>query len=197
MNMLDTLLGGQADGIVRQMGQQFGLDESQVSSAIGALLPALAAGISQNAANPSGLDALLGALGSGRHTQYVDDIQNLGRAETIDDGNGILGHILGSKDVSREVARQASAQSGVGADILKKMLPVLATVLMGALAKGQLGGGGSQLDRGQGQVAQAGGGSILDMLGPLLGGGAGSGGGGGLVSDILGGVLGKMLGGGR
>ncbi len=195
MNMLDTLLGGQADGIVRQMGQQFGLDESQVSSAIGALLPALAAGVSQNAANQSGLDALIGALGSGRHQHYVDDIQSLGRAETIDDGNGILGHILGSKDVSREVARQASAQSGVGADILKKMLPVLATVLMGALAKGQLGGG-SQLDRGQGRGTQAGG-SILDMLGPLLGGGAGSGGGGGLVSDILGGVLGKMLGGGR
>lgn len=194
MNMLDTLLGGQADGIVRQMGQQFGLDESQVSSAIGALLPALAAGVSQNAANQSGLDALIGALGSGRHQHYVDDIQSLGRAETIDDGNGILGHILGSKDVSREVARQASAQSGVGADILKKMLPVLATVLMGALAKGQLGGGGSQLGRGQSQL---GGGGILDMLGPLLGGGAGSGGGGGLVTDILGGVLGKMLGGGR
>lgn len=194
MNMLDTLLGSQADGIVRQMGQQFGLDESQVSSAIGALLPALAAGVSQNASNQSGLDALLGALGSGRHTRYVDDIQNLGRAETIDDGNGILGHILGSKDVSREVARQASAQSGVGADILKKMLPVLATVLMGALAKGQLGGG-SQLDRGQ--AGLGGGGSILDMLGPLLGGAAGSGGGGGLVTDILGGVLGKMLGGGR
>jgi len=104
---------------------------------------------------------------------------------------------FGSGSHPPSLARQASAQSGVGADILKKMLPVLATVLMGALAKGQLGGGGSQLDYGQGRGTQAGGGGILDMLGPLLGGGAGSGGGGGLVTEILGGVLGKMLGGGR
>lgn len=197
MNMLDALLGSQADGVVRQMSQQFGLDESQVSSAMGALLPALAAGLNRNASSPSGLDALVGALGSGRHQHYVDDIQSLGQAGTIDDGNGILGHIFGSKDVSREVARQASAQSGIGADVLKKMLPILATVLMGALAKGQLGGGGSQLDTGRGQSG-LGGGGILDMLGPLLGGGApGGGAGGSLVTDILGGVLGKMLSGGR
>ncbi len=194
MNMLDTLLGSQADGIVRQMGQQFGLDESQVTSAIGALLPALAAGVNHNASNPSGLDALLGALGSGQHQRYVDDLQSLGSAETIDDGNGILGHILGSKDVSRQVARQASLQSGVGADILKKMLPILAALLMGALAKGKLGGSATQPGSGLGQGSQ-GGGSILDMLGPLLGSGGG-GGGNTMVTDVIG-MLGKMIGGGR
>ncbi len=143
---------------------------------------------------PVRLTAFLGALGSGQHQRYVDDIQSLGRAETIDDGNGILGHILGSKDVSRQVARQASLQSGVGAEILKKMLPVLATLLMGALAKGQLGGSATQPGSGLGQEGR-GGGSILDMLGPLLGGGSG-GGGNPMVTDVIG-MLGKMLGGGR
>ena len=138
MNMIDALLGSQADGVVSQIGQQFGLNQSQATSAITALLPALAAGLNHNASSQSGLDALLGALGSGQHQQYVDDIQSLGRAATIDDGNGILGHVFGSKDVSRQVAHQAAAQSGIGADVLKKMLPILATVLMGALAKGQL-----------------------------------------------------------
>ena len=196
MNMLDSLLGSQADGVVRQIGQQFGLDESQATSAITALLPALAAGLQHNASSsPSGLDALLGALGSGQHQQYVDDIQTLGRPETVDDGNGILGHIFGSKDVSRQVARQASAQSGIGADVLKQMLPILASVLMGALAKGQLGGAAGPSSYTQGQGAQ-GGGSILDMLGPLLGGGGAPGGGGSMVTDVIG-MLGKMLGGGR
>jgi hypothetical protein len=191
MNMIDALLGSQADGIVRQMSQQFGLDQSEATSAITALLPALAAGVNHNASSPSGLGALLGALGGGQHQQYVDDVQSLGRPETIDDGNGILGHIFGSKDVSRQVARQASAQSGVSADVLKQMLPILASVLMGALAKGQLGG----QSLGQGQSSQ-GGGSILDMLGPLLGGGGAPGGGGSMVTDVVG-MLGKMLGGGR
>jgi len=197
MNMLDALLGSQADGVVRQIGQQFGLDQSQATSAITALLPALAAGLQHNASSSqSGLDALLGALGSGQHQQYVDDIQTLGRPETIDDGNGILGHIFGSKDVSRQVARQASAQSGIGADVLKQMLPILASVLMGALAKGQLGGGGgSPLDLGRGQTqAPQGGGSIFDMLGPLLGGGGSGSGGASIVTDVIG-MLGKMMGG--
>jgi hypothetical protein len=50
------------------------------------------------------------------------------------DGNGILGHILGSKDVSRQVAAQASARTGIGADVLKKMLPLVATLAMGESA---------------------------------------------------------------
>jgi hypothetical protein len=193
MNMIDALLGGQADGIVNQIGQQFGLNQSQATSAITALLPALAAGLNHHASSQSGLDALLGALGSGQHQQYVDDAQSLGRAETIDDGNGILGHVFGNKEVSRQVANQAAAQSGIGADVLKKMLPILATVLMGALAKGQLGGAGTQPGYTQGPGAQGGGGSILDMLGPLLGGG-GAPGGGSIATDVIG-MLGKMLGG--
>ena len=51
MSMIDALLGSQADGVVRQMSQQFGLDESQASSAITALLPALAAGLNQTLEN--------------------------------------------------------------------------------------------------------------------------------------------------
>ena len=123
MGMIDALLGSQADGVVRQIGQQFGLDDSQATSAITALLPALAAGLNQNASSQPGLDALLGALGSGRHAQYVDDVGSLGQPGTIDDGNGILGHIFGSKEVSRQVARQASAQSGIGADVLNISQP--------------------------------------------------------------------------
>jgi len=98
---------------VQQLGQQFGLSESQASTALGALLPALAAGVQRNASSASGLEALMGALGGGQHQRYVDDVQALGRDDTVADGNGILGHIFGSKDVSREVARRASEQTGV------------------------------------------------------------------------------------
>ena len=53
----------------------------------------------------------------------------------MNDGNAILGHILGSRDVSRAVATNASSATGIGPDVLKKMLPVVATLAMGALAK--------------------------------------------------------------
>jgi hypothetical protein len=59
-------------------------------------------------------------------------------------GNQILGHIFGSKDKSREVASQASQQSGVDSSVLKKLLPIVAgAVAMHYMSKrGRSGGGG-------------------------------------------------------
>ena len=190
MNAIEALLGNQAGGAVEQLGRQFGLDNAQASSALGALLPALAAGFQRNASSQGGLDSLLGALGSGQHGRYVDDLGSLGRPGTVDDGNGILGHIFGSKDVSREVASRASAQSGVGADILKQMLPVVAAMVMGAMAKQQGGGAGRQAGFGQAAAGQGGGGGILDMLTPMLDGNRD----GSAVDDVIG-MIGKYMGG--
>ena len=53
----------------------------------------------------------------------------------MQDGNGILGHLLSSKDVSRQVARKASEQTGIGEGVLKQMLPLVATMVMGSLSK--------------------------------------------------------------
>ena len=190
MNMLEELLGHDASGVVQQVGRQFGLDESQASSALAALLPALVAGFHQSASNPSGLDSLQGVLRGGQHRQYLDDLQSLGGAGTVDDGNGILGQIFGSKDVSREVARRASAQAGVGPDVLKQMLPVVAALVMGALARRQSGGGSAQAGVMPSPGPRAQGGSLLDVLAPMLDANRD----GTIVDDVIG-MIGKALGG--
>ena len=74
MNILDAILGAQGRR-PQQLGRQFGLNESQVSSALSALVPALAAGFQQNMSSPQGLDGLLSALGGGQHQRYVDDLE--------------------------------------------------------------------------------------------------------------------------
>ena len=105
----------------------------------------------------------MGTLSDGHHQRYVEDSQAVFQEETIQEGNGILGHLLGSKDVSRQVAKRASAQTGVGEEILKKMLPVVATMLMGSLSK--------QTQSGQAMAAAGGGGGaqgLMGMLTPLL-----------------------------
>jgi hypothetical protein len=95
----------------------------------------LACGLQRNVSNQGGLDQLMSALTTGQHGRYLDDAGRLGSADTVNDGNAILGHILGSRDVSRAVATNASSATGIGPDVLKKMLPVVATLAMGALAK--------------------------------------------------------------
>jgi len=162
MDILEAIQGAQGGSAVQQLGQQFGLNGDQVSSALSALVPALAAGFHNNMSSSQGLDGLLGALGGGQHQRYVDDANALGHPDTVDDGNGILGHIFGSKDMSRQVAAQASSQSGIGADVLKSMLPVVAAMMMGTMSKRLAQPAGMQANAGSGGDA------LLGMLAPML-----------------------------
>ena len=133
MNLLDTILKNPA--LVGQVAQQLNLDAGDAANAMQHMLPALGKGITNNMSKQGGLEGLLGALSSGNHQKYVDNPNILGQADSIADGNAILGHILGSKDVSRNVAGHASQATGVDFGALKKMLPMLATMVMGSLSK--------------------------------------------------------------
>ena len=162
MNILDAVLQAQGGSAVRQLGSRVGLAPDQTTAALSALVPALAAGVQRNFQSEGGFDSLMSALASGNHGQYIDNPATLGDHATVADGNGILGHLLGSKEVSREVASRAAAQTGLSADVLKQLLPLAATLMMGALSKQS--GTASSITRGAGGP----GGGIAAMLTPLL-----------------------------
>lgn len=174
MNLLNMIMQAQGGKVAQNAGNQFGLNANQSQSAIAALLPAISSALKQNTASPQGLSGLIGALQSNDHSRYVDNADVYSHSATRDEGNAILGHLFGSKDVSRAVAGHASKQSGIGADVLKKMLPMVAAMAMGSLSKqtqqpsmaSQLAG----LALGDGQQQQSGG--LGGLLGGLLGGNA-------------------------
>ena len=94
MNLLDSIVS--SPDAVSQLGQAFGLDNSQAQSALKALLPALSSGLKKNTAQPGGLEGLLSALNQGHHAKYLEDPSKLVTPATVRDGNGILGHLLGN-----------------------------------------------------------------------------------------------------
>jgi hypothetical protein len=169
MNIVDLLANAHGGRGLETIGRQFGLDESQTRAAVDALAPIVAAGLRRNTQSNDGLADLIGALVQGDHGRYVEDPSAVQFDRVSDDGNAILGHIFGSKEVSRGVAQQAAGMSGIGASILKKMLPVIASMVIGALTKRMLGGGRGAA---QPRQADAGGGGLGDILGDILGGGA-------------------------
>jgi len=118
-----------------QIARQFGLSQAQAQEAIEALVPAFSQGLKRNAADPYGIGAFLGAMSTGQHAKYYEDAANAFSQQGIAEGNGILGHLFGSKDVSRAVAAQASQATGIGQELMKQMLPVLASMIMGGLFK--------------------------------------------------------------
>lgn len=162
MNILDAIVNARNGAAVRQLGAQFGLDEEQTAAALSALVPALAAGFQRNLQSEGGLESLVSALSTGRHQDYIDDPATLTEGTAVADGNGILGHVLGSKDVSRQVASRAAAQTGLSAELMKQLLPLAATLMMGAFARSSAGSAPTSAG------PSASGGGIADMLGPLL-----------------------------
>jgi hypothetical protein len=157
MDINDIL--GQMGGL-QSMAQELGVSESQVKSGAAALLPAILGGFKkQTQAQPTGLDGLGGLLSQLGGGGLLDNVLSP-QPTDVSRGNDVLGQIFGSKDVSRTVAQDAAAKSGLNPSILKKMLPMLAMLVAGYMAK-QHGAGG-------------GGGVLGGLLGGLLGGGGGA-----------------------
>jgi hypothetical protein len=161
MDILSEIINAKGGAAVRQLGSQFGLGEQQTTAALSALVPVLAVGFQRNMQNQGGLGSLISALSAGNHRQYLDNPQSLGQHTTVKDGNGILGHILGSKDVSREVASRAASQTGLSSDVMKQMLPLAAALMMSAFSQKAQGGAPMA-------APAASGSGLADMLTPLL-----------------------------
>lgn len=183
MNILDVIMNAQGGTAIRQLGSQVGLGEAETTSGLSALVPALAAGFQRNAQTPDGLAGLVAALSTGNHQRYIDNPAALAGQATVADGNGILGHVLGSKDISREVAGRAAAQTGISPDVLKRMLPLVATLMMGAFSQQKSTGGMSS------PAGSAGSGGLMDLLTPLVDRNRD-----GSILDDVSGIVGRVLG---
>jgi len=135
MNLLDLLdlsggqqgLGGLASGL--------GLSSSKTNELIGALSPALIQSFKKQATSEGDLAGLQKALQSGKHQQYLENENLMSAASSVVDGNNILGHLFGSKSVSRNVASQAAESTGIDVGLIKKALPLIAGLAMGAMSK--------------------------------------------------------------
>lgn len=199
---------------IDQLAQQLGADPQQVEAASAAVLPALLGGLQANASD-GGSDSILEALG-----QHNDDLLqggvDLGQVDTRD-GAAIASHIFGDRQddvVSQLGGLGAAGQGGgLGSALIKKLIPILAPIVLSYLANqvfGKMGqGGGSAAPGGTPSLpttpggGQSGGpGSLNDLLQDVLGSAAGSApapqqapqqqapSGGNIITDILGGLLG-------
>lgn len=180
MNITDIL--AQSGGL-QSMARELGVSEGQAATGAAALLPAILGGFKKQAqAQPTGLDGLGGLLGKLGGGALLDDVVSP-QPTNVARGNDVLGQIFGSKDVSRTVAQSAASTTGLDPALLKKMLPMLAMLVAGYMAK-QRGSGAADASAPSGGGL---GGALGGVLGGMLGGrgagadatpGAGSGGGG-------------------
>ncbi len=182
---------------VDQIAGLLGTDRQTAQTAVEAAVPTLLAGMQNNAQASDGAASLESAL-SQHQDGLLEGGVDVSQVDTAD-GEKIVSHVFGGQQ--DQVASQLAGTSqfgGVGGDLIKKLLPILAPIVMSYLANKVLGGRG-QSSGGDGSGADgaggAGGSGGIDLggiLGGILGGGAAAGGAGGMggLGDLLGGLLG-------
>jgi len=163
-SLFDIFAQAQNGAGMQALAQQYGLSMQQTQAAVQALLPAFSQGLQRNTADPYGMGAFMTAMASGQHAKYFEDATRAFSPQGIDEGNGILGHLFGSKDLSRAVAAQAAQATGLSQQVLQQMLPAMASMMMGGLFNQT----NNQLSGGQMQAAGGFGGSG-NPLGEIIG----------------------------
>ncbi|MCV3766848.1 DUF937 domain-containing protein [Rhizobium sp. TRM95796] len=133
--LFDLMMNAQNGQATEAMARQFGLAQEQMQKAMTALMPAFSSGFKRSAANPYDFNALLQSAMSGGYAKYFEDMGKAFTPQGVADGNAILGQLFGSKDVSRAIAAQAAQMSGIGQEVLKQMLPVMANAMVGGFLR--------------------------------------------------------------
>ncbi|MBS1698193.1 MAG: DUF937 domain-containing protein [Actinobacteria bacterium] len=165
---------------IGDIAQKLGVSDDVARQAVQEGGAALLGGLAKNAESPEGSAAIEAALA--KHDGFsgaasLDDVDEA-------DGEKIVSHVFGSN--AEQVAQTLTTDQKTAGIDFGKLLPILAPIVMGLIAKGKSGGSG--------------GGGLGDLLGGLFGGGQqqeqGQAAGGGGLGDILGG-LGGLFGGGQ
>ncbi|WP_028708860.1 DUF937 domain-containing protein [Propionicicella superfundia] len=172
---------------ISQIADRLGVDAATAEAGVAAALPTLLGGMQANAQDPAGAASLVSALET-KDSSLVDGGVDLAAVDTAD-GEKIVRHVFGdNKD--QVIATLGSAPGTQSSDLVAKLLPILAPIVLSYLAGKFLNQGGAA----QAQTTAQGSGGIGDLLGGILGGLGGSS--SASTGGGLGGLLGGLLGGG-
>ncbi|MFT3798034.1 DUF937 domain-containing protein [Microbacterium sp.] len=166
---------------IDQIASQLGVDAQTARTAIEQGGGAILSGLQKNASTSEGSAAIEAALGT--HAGTLANGVDLSAVDTAD-GEKILGHVFGGNQ--QEVAKTLTNDSKTAGIDFSQLLPILAPIVMGMLAKNQASSSSS---------AGESSGGIGDLIGGLLGGLGGQSSGGSSGGFDIGGLIGGLLGG--
>ncbi len=126
--LLKTANGG--DGI-QALAKAFGIEPAAAETAAASLTAALSNRIERNSLSRGGVADIVELLGNQPGTDAADPTA----PKALEDGNGLLEVLTGSKHVSRGIAAEAASESGINVETAKQMLPAVANMLISGLQR--------------------------------------------------------------
>jgi hypothetical protein len=112
---------------IGDVADKLGIDEKSAKSAIKTVLPVIVAGLQENAKDKGGQSSLEKALAKHESASTkLDDIDE-------EDGKKIVSHVFGAKKDA--VTEAAASKADVTKDIIAKVLPIVAPIVLAWLAQ--------------------------------------------------------------
>ena len=133
INLYEILANAQGGEAMSSLAREFKLTEQQTQAAVDALLPAFSLGLRQMSATPGGFANLFGMMAQPNFQAMFTGAPASDQERNT--GNDLLGMMFGSPEMSRAVAEQAAQYAGIGSAIMKRMLPVVAAMIIGGMMR--------------------------------------------------------------
>lgn len=133
INLFELMRQAQGGAALETMAKQAGVSTQQAQAAVEALMPVFSLGLQRNASDPNGLAGLLGLLGSGRYNAFFQSPDNAFPPDASAWGEHALKQFFGGADVTRSIAAQGAALSGLAPQVIQQLLPFIAGVVVGGM----------------------------------------------------------------
>ncbi|WP_442845267.1 DUF937 domain-containing protein [Leeuwenhoekiella sp. H156] len=136
--LLDLLNSDLGKKLISGASAETGASESKTADVLSMALPVLLGAMKKNASTQEGASGLMGALSKKHDGSILDNLGSILGGGSVDqevmqDGAGILGHVLGGKQPV--VENTLSQKTGLDAGTVAQILKIAAPVLLGIIGK--------------------------------------------------------------
>jgi hypothetical protein len=139
LRMLTAAQGGQG---METLARAYGLSLQQAQAAAEAMIPAFAEGFRHATQSPEAMGMLMSMMANGPYGALY--AQPAAPSELSRAGQQALDAMFGPGEVSRAVANQVAASTGLGVAVVRQMMPAYAALTVGGLSRSLAASGALQ-----------------------------------------------------
>jgi hypothetical protein len=133
INLYEILRSAQDGHALDNLASQFNLTPEEADQAVKAIVPELSEGFLNQASEPAAFGSFAGLLASDHYRAAFAD-PSAAQASAQQGGDNVA-QLFGSRDALEAAVARASSATGIGPETLSQMLPVIASMIFGGLAK--------------------------------------------------------------
>ncbi len=135
MTIDDSFRSASGQELIGKIADAYGIDEQSAQRAVQSLADELQARIQRSMLSRGGVADVVSLVTAPGATRTPADSASFASSELVANGDQILNVLIGNKHVSRGIAQRTASSSGVDASTVQKLLPVVATLVIGELQR--------------------------------------------------------------